>query len=362
MGAFCFQFELVRPTSLQCMVLAAVVMMIVSLLFIPNVLCCFWVAFSVISIETGVVGYMALWDVSLDSISMIQLIMCIGFSVDFTAHICYAYMSSKAKKPSDRVRECLYALGLPIVQGALSTILGVAVLYFAGSYIFLTFFKTAFLVIFFGAMHGLLLLPVLLSLFGPGSCCPSHEIDSTEDSIEEIKNKKAAKQNEIRSASTPNNSTQSNGLPHNCVVLRPPSKSADIKADSPNLTALHPHLALPFGAHSGGKWGSAVPLDKDLGLGTSAEEESSQSSGKSGQSSKVEPRCFQPPHLMEVYNNCGYVSDDERRGAPAWTRHLSARYPTAENGTSQHFHHHHHRPRHYASQFVSRPSYRNKFP
>ncbi|KAF4520468.1 hypothetical protein B566_EDAN004719 [Ephemera danica] len=348
------QFELVRPTSLQCMVLAAVVMMIVSLLFIPNVLCCFWVAFSVISIETGVVGYMALWDVSLDSISMIQLIMCIGFSVDFTAHICYAYMSSKAKKPSERVKECLYALGLPIVQGALSTILGVAVLYFAGSYIFLTFFKTAFLVIFFGAMHGILLLPVLLSLFGPGSCCPSHEIDTTEENIDEIKSKKA-KQNEIKMTSGQANAQTT--APQNYGVPRSPSKG-----DAQNLTVLHPHLALPFGAHSGGKWGSTVPLDKDLGLGTSAEEESSQSSGKSGQSSnKVEPRCFQPPHLMEVYNNCGYVSDDERRGAPTWTRHLSARYPG--EGSAQQFHHHHHRPRHYASQFVNRPAYRNnKFP
>lgn len=148
------QFELVRPTSVQCMVIGAIIMMIISFIFIPNVLCSIWITFSVISIEVGVVGYMSLWDVNLDSISMINLIMCIGFSIDFTAHICYVYMSSKCKLPKDRVREALYSLGLPIVQGSVSTILGVVALLLAESYIFLVFFKMVFLVIFFGAMHG----------------------------------------------------------------------------------------------------------------------------------------------------------------------------------------------------------------
>ena len=152
------------------MIIGALIMMVISFIFIPNVLCSLWVAFSIVSIEAGVAGYMALWDIHLDSISMINLIMCIGFSVDFTAHICYAYMSSKAATADERVRECLYSLGLPIFQGAASTILGIIALVLADSYIFLVFFKMVFMVIFFGAMHGLFLLPVLLSIFGPGAC------------------------------------------------------------------------------------------------------------------------------------------------------------------------------------------------
>lgn len=173
------QFELVRPTSIQCMIFGALVMMFISFIFIPNILCCLWVAFCIVSIEVGVAGYMALWGVNLDSISMINLIMCIGFSVDFTAHICYAYMSSKQTRPEDRMKDSLYSLGLPIVQGAASTILGLVALLLAGTYIFLVFFKMVFLVIFIGAMHGLFLLPVLLSIFGPGACT-SHP-DEPED-------------------------------------------------------------------------------------------------------------------------------------------------------------------------------------
>ena len=165
-----FQYLLVKFTSIQTISLAAVVMMVVSLVFIPNPLCSLWVAFSIISIEVGVIGYMSLWDVNLDSVSMINLIMCIGFSVDFSAHISYAYLTAKVDTPSERVRDCLFNLGLPVMQGGLSTIIGVLILVMAPSYIFQTFFKIVFLVVFFGIMHGTLLLPVMLSILGPGSC------------------------------------------------------------------------------------------------------------------------------------------------------------------------------------------------
>ena len=73
-----FQFLVVLPTTIQCVAIAAGVMMVVSLIFIPNPVCSLWVAFSIISIEIGVLGFMTFWGINLDSISMINLIMCIG--------------------------------------------------------------------------------------------------------------------------------------------------------------------------------------------------------------------------------------------------------------------------------------------
>ena len=121
---------------------------------------------------------MTLWGINLDGVALINLIMCIGFSVDFSAHICYHYMTAEAEEvggasilhSSTRIRASLYALGLPIIQGAASTILGVFGLAFANCYLFVTFFKMIFLVILLGALHGLVLLPVLLSIFGPDQC------------------------------------------------------------------------------------------------------------------------------------------------------------------------------------------------
>ncbi|XP_059085316.1 patched domain-containing protein 3-like isoform X2 [Tigriopus californicus] len=160
------QFLLVLPMTIQCVTVAAVIMMVIALVFIPKPICALWVAFSIVSIEIGVIGFMTLWGVTLDSISMINLIMCIGFSVDFSAHISYHFMAKANLDPADRVADSMHALGLPITQGAISTILGVVGLVMAPSYIFIIFFKMVFLVIFLGALHGLFLLPVLLTTFG----------------------------------------------------------------------------------------------------------------------------------------------------------------------------------------------------
>ena len=111
-----------------------------------------------------------MWGVNLDAISMITIIMSIGFSVDFSAHITYGYVISAEDEPTDRVRMALGALGWPIAQGALSTILGVCVLSSVNAYMIVTFFKTVFLVIVIGALHGLVFLPVMLSLFVRGFC------------------------------------------------------------------------------------------------------------------------------------------------------------------------------------------------
>jgi len=244
------QFELVRPTTIQCMVIGAIIMMIISFIFIPNILCSIWITFSIISIEIGVVGYMSLWKVNLDSISMINLIMCIGFSIDFTAHICYVYMSSKCKLPNERVREALYSLGLPIVQGSVSTILGVVALLLAQSYIFLVFFKMVFLVIFFGAMHGLFLLPVMLSLFGPNSCSSKSENDhSINDIMFQYKDREERKQQ----LSHP----QITNLSSNCKLV----------------SAIYKNYRNE---------------EKDLGIGTSSEDSSENSSSKSQRRKAIE--------------------------------------------------------------------------
>jgi hypothetical protein len=164
------QYSVILPNTLQNIGIAMACMVAISLLLIPQPLCAFWVAVCIASIDTGVVGYMTLWGVNLDAISMITIIMSIGFSVDFSAHISYGYVISDEDEPAKRVCQALGALGWPIMQGALSTIFGVAVLSTVDAYMIVTFFKTVFLVISLGAIHGLIFLPVLLSIFVQHKC------------------------------------------------------------------------------------------------------------------------------------------------------------------------------------------------
>ncbi|XP_067909470.1 patched domain-containing protein 3-like [Heterodontus francisci] len=159
------QYLVIISNTIQNVAVAAFAMLIVSLFLIPNPICCLWVTFAIASVLVGVTGFMAFWDVNLDSISMINLVICIGFSVDFTAHISYAFVSSAQENPNERSIDAVYALGYPILQGALSTLSGIVVLAFAASYIFRTFFKIMFLVITFGAVHGIVLMPVFMTFF-----------------------------------------------------------------------------------------------------------------------------------------------------------------------------------------------------
>ncbi|XP_060900293.1 patched domain-containing protein 3 [Labrus mixtus] len=160
------QYTIIRDNTIQTILVAVIVMLVVSLILTPNPLCSAWVAFAICSVIVGVMGFMALWSISLDSISMINLVMCIGFSVDFSAHISYTFSSSLKSDVNEKAKDALARLGYPILQGALSTILGVVVLSMSGSYIFRTFFKIVFLVIMFGLLHGLVFIPVFLTLSG----------------------------------------------------------------------------------------------------------------------------------------------------------------------------------------------------
>ncbi|XP_053915939.1 patched domain-containing protein 3 [Cuculus canorus] len=160
------QYLVIVQNTIQNVVVAAGAMLIISLLLIPNPLCSLWVTFAIASVIVGVAGFMTFWMVNLDSISMINLVICIGFSVDFSAHISYAFVTSGESSGNKRAIEALSLLGYPVLQGAVSTILGVVVLAAAKAYIFRTFFKIMFLVILFGALHGLVFLPVLLTFFG----------------------------------------------------------------------------------------------------------------------------------------------------------------------------------------------------
>ncbi|XP_029611684.1 patched domain-containing protein 3-like isoform X1 [Salmo trutta] len=159
------QYAVIVSGTLQNIGVTTAVMLIIALLLIPNPLCCLWVTFSIVSVIVGVTGFMALWDVNLDSISMIILVVCIGFTVDFSAHISYAFVSCKKSSVNERIVDALFTLGYPIVQGASSTILGVVVLAASKNHIFRTFFKIMFLVMLFGLIHGITFLPVFLTLF-----------------------------------------------------------------------------------------------------------------------------------------------------------------------------------------------------
>uniref|UniRef100_A0A673L9P5 SSD domain-containing protein n=1 Tax=Sinocyclocheilus rhinocerous TaxID=307959 RepID=A0A673L9P5_9TELE len=150
------QYLVIVTGTIQNVGFTTAVMLVVSLLLIPNPICSLWVTFSIGSVVTGVTGFMALWGVNLDSISMIILVVCIGFTVDFSAHIPYAFVSSKKSTANERAVDALFSLGYPVLQGAALTIIGILILAASKNHIFRTFFNIMFLVMIFGLAHSII--------------------------------------------------------------------------------------------------------------------------------------------------------------------------------------------------------------
>lgn len=105
--------------------------------------------------------------VCFSGISMIHLIMSVGFSVDFSAHICAAYLMSDARTRAERAEYAIVHASGPIFNGGMSSLVGVSMLLMSESYIFTTFFKIMSMVITAGAVHAVFFMPILLSYIGP---------------------------------------------------------------------------------------------------------------------------------------------------------------------------------------------------
>lgn len=116
----------------------------------------------------GISGTMWLWGLTVDTVSCIALVLSIGLSVDYAAHVAHAFLAARdVGDTTERARAALESVGPAVLQGGLSTLLSFVLLVGSSSHVFTTFFKVFTAASVLGLYYGLVVLPVVLSLAGP---------------------------------------------------------------------------------------------------------------------------------------------------------------------------------------------------
>ncbi|UYV82131.1 daf-6 [Cordylochernes scorpioides] len=144
---------------------AVVILLVISLIFIPSIKFCLITGFAIISIQIGVLGLSSLWSVDLNNLTNVSLIISVGFSIDNISHVLSSYYSSKKRDAKAKLTETFKFVGLPIFYGYATSCIALFALILAQSAVYINIFKVIFTVLTISLAHSIFILPILLSVF-----------------------------------------------------------------------------------------------------------------------------------------------------------------------------------------------------
>lgn len=178
--------------GLLCAVIA--IIFVVASILLGSALTAAVVTVTVIMSVIDIMGAMSVFNVSLNAVSLVNLIICVGISVEFCAHIARAFMfPSRTVMQSNnngfrgrdaRAWTALVNVGGSVFSGITVTkLLGVFVLAFTRSKIFeVYYFRVWLALVILAALHALVFLPVALSIAGGhGYVDPESEGTAAQD-------------------------------------------------------------------------------------------------------------------------------------------------------------------------------------
>jgi len=117
------------------------------------------------------------WDLTFNSIVVVNIMVTMAFAQDFSVHIVNTYLVTVPPKgkqfrteESKRVyktKTALSRMGSGLIHGGFATFLAICCLFLSKSYIYSIFYKLWSAIVLFSVFNGFIFIPVMLSLFGP---------------------------------------------------------------------------------------------------------------------------------------------------------------------------------------------------
>jgi predicted RND superfamily exporter protein len=111
------QYALTAKETIRNLLVAAVAILGVSSVYLVHPIVILFVFLSFASLVIELFGLMYIWDVSLNGISMLGLVMAIGYSVDYSAHVAHAFVVSDAPANDQRIVRSLSTVGISVLMG-----------------------------------------------------------------------------------------------------------------------------------------------------------------------------------------------------------------------------------------------------
>ena len=141
------QFRVMPGEATQNVGTSAAVVVLITAVFLVHPRVSLLVFVCLVLTDINIIGYMAFWGVPVNSISMSCLVLAVGLTVDYSAHVAHAFLLQPGDDAAARVAAALRKVGAPIVSGALTTVLGIGFLEFGNSVTYFVFFKMFFITI-----------------------------------------------------------------------------------------------------------------------------------------------------------------------------------------------------------------------
>lgn len=154
-------------SPLRHSLLAVLFLLGLSSLAVVKPLVSVWLGLTMLSVQFGVLGFMTLWGVELDCMSVLCLISALGYSADCSGPLLCGFASGRGDSRTRCVRAALERHGVPCLQTLICYSTALLPLGVVQSNLTHTLFRCLILTAGCSALHTLAFLPTLLTFLPP---------------------------------------------------------------------------------------------------------------------------------------------------------------------------------------------------